>query len=152
MKRKNFTAFSLIEVVIALGIFTFCVTILLGLIPIGLKAVRSVTEESNAIHISSSVFGFWQQAPNGAPLVIPGVFSNASLLVGAAGSATNNYFGDSGSPTNAASASLLMAYTATALPSVPNGFNVELQFQWPARAAANSTARQTRTFQGVFAK
>lgn len=152
MKTRNFTAFSLIEVVIALGIFTFCVTILLGLIPIGLKAARSVTEESNAVHIASSIFGFWQQAPTGVPLVIPGVFSNASMQVGVVGVAPDNYFGDSGSPTDAASASLRMSYAATALPGVPNGFSVELRFQWPARAPSSSPALQSRIFKEVFAK
>jgi uncharacterized protein (TIGR02598 family) len=148
----------MVEVVIALGIFTFCITILLGLIPVGLKSARSVSEEGNAVNIASSIFGLWQviptnfTAPTGRAITITNVFTNIGT-VGAAGSGTN-FFNDAGvqvnGPTNA---SLAMVYRATSLgATVPGGWEVELRFQWPARAAANAPGVQSRTFKEVFVK
>lgn len=153
MKRQSPAAFSLVEVVIAIGLFTFCITILLGLIPVGLKSARSVTEEGNAIHIASSIFGFWQQAPANTPISIPGIFSNTTLRVGAAAAPVTNYFDDVAAPTTAATASLAMAYRAAALSGIPNAYEVQLEFRWPARAPTNATAGvQTRTYKEVFVK
>ena len=135
-----------------MGIFAFCVTVLLGLIPIGLKSARSVTEEGNAVHIASSVFGFWQTAPTNAALVIPGVISNAATI-GAAGSSTNNFFDESGGvAANSAKAALRMDYRAAPLAGVPNTYEVELRFQWPPNAASNAPAVQSRVFKEVFVK
>ncbi len=153
MKRNVPGAFSLVEVVMAIGLFAFCVTILLGLIPVGLKSARSVTEEGNAIHIASSIFGFWQQAPANTPLVIPGIFSNTALRVGDAVGPVTNYFDDAAAPTAAETASLAMGYRAAVLPGIPGGYEVQLDFVWPARAPTNATAGvQTRTYKEVFVK
>jgi uncharacterized protein (TIGR02598 family) len=153
MTKQPTAAFSLVEVVIAIGLFTFCITILLGLIPVGLKSARSVTEEGNAIHIASSIFGFWQQAPTNTPISIPGIFSNATLRVGAAAAPVTNFFDDSAAPTAAGTASMAMGYRAAALPGIPNAYEVQLDFRWPARSPANATAGvQTRTYKEVFVK
>jgi uncharacterized protein (TIGR02598 family) len=158
MKAADSRGFSLVEVVIALGIFTFCITILLGLIPVGLKSARSVSEEGNAVHIASSIFGLWQviptnfTAPTDRAITITNVFTNIGT-VGAAGS-TTNYFNDAGIQVGGATnASLAMNYRATSLgATVPGGWEVELRFQWPARASANTNAIQTRTYKEVFVK
>jgi uncharacterized protein (TIGR02598 family) len=65
MKRKPKSAFSLVEVVIALGIFTFCAVGIVGLLPIALDATRTVSQESNANNIAESINGFWQVAGTG---------------------------------------------------------------------------------------
>ena len=61
MTRQNASnaGFSLIEVVIALGIFSFCIVAIVGLLPVGMNSVRSVSNENNAIHIASSIEGIW---------------------------------------------------------------------------------------------
>ena len=51
--------FSLIEVVIALGIFAFCIVAIIGMLPVGMNSVRSVSNENNAIHIATSIEGIW---------------------------------------------------------------------------------------------
>jgi type II secretory pathway pseudopilin PulG len=154
MNSRDARAFSLVEVVIALGIFTFCITILLGLIPVGLKSARSVSEEGNAVHIASSIFAFWQQAPTNTPLVIPGIISNSALGVGAVTTTpSTNFFDDTAAPASASTASLAMVYRSTNLPGIPNGYEVELGFRWPARAPANAAGGvQTRTYKEVFVK
>ena len=155
MRPRTAAAFSLVEVVVALGIFTFCITVLLGLIPVGLKSARSVSEEANAVHIASSVFGLWQVIPTNfttSALTISNVFTNIGT-VGAAGSSTN-YFDSAGVQVNGLNnASLAMFYRATSLgAAVPGGWDVELRFQWPARSASNAPGVQSRTFREVFVK
>lgn len=155
MRSRAPAAFSLVEVVIALGIFTFCITVLLGLIPVGLKSARSVSEEANAVHIASSVFGLWQVIPTNftsRALTISNVFTNIGT-VGTASSSTN-YFDDSGVQVSGLNtASLAMFYRATSLgAAVPGGWDVELRFQWPARSASNAPGVQSRTFREVFVK
>lgn len=155
MRPRAAAAFSLVEVVVALGIFTFCITVLLGLIPVGLKSARSVSEEANAVHIASSVFGLWQVIPTNfttRALTISNVFTNIGT-VGAAGSSTN-YFDAAGVQVGGLNnASLAMIYRATSLgAAVPGGWDVELRFQWPARSASNAPGVQSRTFREVFVK
>jgi hypothetical protein len=50
-------AFSLVEVVIALGIITVGVTAVLGLFPTALQTGHSAQDETRAAHIAQSVFG-----------------------------------------------------------------------------------------------
>src|SRR5439155_2156908 len=50
-------AFSLVEVVIALGIITVGVTAVLALFPTALQSGHSAQDETRAAHIAQSVFG-----------------------------------------------------------------------------------------------
>lgn len=49
-------AFSLIEVVLAIGIVSFALFAILGLIPLGLQVGRSSIEDTRATHIAEQVF------------------------------------------------------------------------------------------------
>lgn len=51
----RYAAFSLVEVVLALGIMVFAVTVLLGLFPVVLKENRSSLDEGNAMNLLSAV-------------------------------------------------------------------------------------------------
>ena len=66
MNPLSKNAFSLIEVVIALGIFAFCIVGIVGLLPIAANSVKSVSQETNANNIAESIAGFWQVAPIGS--------------------------------------------------------------------------------------
>lgn len=48
---RKVSAFSLVEVTIALGIVSFCLVPLLGLLPVGLKSVKNAHEESAAANV-----------------------------------------------------------------------------------------------------
>lgn len=143
------SAFSLVEVIIALGVFVFSITVLLGMLPVGLKSVRSVQNEGNAVHIASSIFGMWQVAPSNTVLTIPGVFSNLGTVGTASG--VTNYFNEYGSQVATAStASLSMGYKASSS-GTPSTWRVELEFRWPANATGTNSV-QSRTFIQEFAK
>lgn len=47
--------FSLIEVTIAIGIVTFCLIAILGLLPTGLKAVKNANEEAGAANVLNAI-------------------------------------------------------------------------------------------------
>ena len=58
--------FSLVEVVIAIGIAAFCLVTMLGLIPSGLKAVNATTEQTAATAIISEVMTDLRDTPLGS--------------------------------------------------------------------------------------
>ena len=123
--------FSLIEVVIALGIFAFCIVAIVGLLPVGMNSVRSVSNENNAIHIASSIEGIWQVAPLGSsPITIPNIITNLAI----SSSANSTYFFDEfGDPlANSTGAALKMNYKTA---GSGNSTTVNMTFSWPPSAA-----------------
>lgn len=58
---KRQAAFSLIEVVMALGIAAFCLVALLGLMPVGLKTIRDARGDSLRAEILKAMGNFAQQ-------------------------------------------------------------------------------------------
>jgi uncharacterized protein (TIGR02598 family) len=149
-------AFSLVEIVVALGIFSFCIVAILGMLPVGMRAARGVADESNAVNIASSIFGLWEIAPAGTPLFPTNIFVNTgpSINVGQPNNVTV-YFDDEGRIVpSAQSASLNMTYSATQtnIPGNPTAINysVNLVFRWPPTAPDN--VAQVRVFSDMFAK
>ena len=60
---KKVKAFSLIEVVFALGIFASVVVGIYGLLAIALSSVKSVINESICNNFQASIIGLWDVAP-----------------------------------------------------------------------------------------
>ena len=143
MNRHNSTnaGFSLIEVVIALGIFSFCIVAIVGLLPVGMNSVRSVSNENNAFHIASSIEGIWQAAPLGSTITIPNIITN--LPISTSKNATY-YFDEFGEPlASSTGASLKMSYTTVnyTAAGTGNSTTVNMTFSWPP--GAGSTNYQT---------
>jgi uncharacterized protein (TIGR02598 family) len=136
--------FSLVETVVALGLFAFCILGVLALIPIGIGAARSVTEESSATALADAVFGAWAVAPGSArEFSIPYMFTNPAIPVNETTSQTF-YFADENEQVESEDlASLQMLYRSSG--AIGSGFTVDLVFQWPPGPTSNRT--QTRIFQ-----
>ena len=150
MKTPKPNAFSLIEVVIALGIFAFCIVGIVGLLPIAANSVKSVTLESNANNIAESISGFWQVAPLLA--TSSANFTMGNFTIGN-GTQTINYTISGTESTSASDAALRLNYEANSLGAPnPNTFTVNLTFIWPPNASANSTTATRRTFNYIFTK
>ena len=150
MKILKNTAFSLIEVVIALGIFAFCIVGIVGLLPIASNAVKSVSQESNANNIAESIAGFWQVAPLGSSTT-GGNFTMGNFTVG--NGTDTFYYDNNGAQVLAlAESSLKLDYEAQPLSSLPGSFTVNLTFTWPPNASDNSTIATKRTFNYIFTK
>jgi uncharacterized protein (TIGR02598 family) len=130
--------FSLIEVVIALGIFAFCIVAIVGLLPVGMNSVRSVSNENNAIHIASSIEGIWQVAPLGSsPITIPNIITNLAI----SSSANSTYFFDEfGDPlANSTGAALKMNYKTA---GSGNSTTVNMTFSWPPSATESYQSKR----------
>jgi len=150
MKILKNNAFSLIEVVIALGIFAFCIVGIVGLLPIASNAVKSVSQESNANNIAESIAGFWQVAPLGSSTT-GGNFTMGNFTVGN-GTDTFYYDNNGAQVLTLAESSLKLDYEAQPLSSLPGSFTVNLTFTWPPNASDNSTIATKRTFNYIFTK
>jgi len=150
MKADKNLAFSLIEVVIALGLFAFCIVGIVGLLPIAANSVKSVSIESTANNIAESISGFWQVAPLLA--TSSANFTMGNFTVGTTGNQTFYYNNDGSIVPDVTAASLRLIYDANALSGFPNTFTVNLTFTWPPNASSNSTTATTRTFNYIFAK
>src|SRR6266436_9218235 len=55
MKKRSTSAFSLIEVTLALGIAAFCLIAVFGLMPIGVQTNRNATSQTRASNIMAAV-------------------------------------------------------------------------------------------------
>ena len=147
---SNRKAFSLIEVVIALGIFAFCIVGIVGLLPIASNAVKSVSIETTANNIAESISGFWQVAPLLA--TSSANFTMGNFTIGN-GTQTINYTISGTEASSASDAALRLNYAANSLGAAnPNTFTVNLTFTWPPNASANSTTATKRTFNYIFTK
>ena len=148
--KSNLNAFSLIEVVIALGIFAFCIVGIVGLLPIASNAVKSVTQESNANNIAESIAGMWQVASRNSTIT-NSAFPLTNLFIGT--NISTNYFNEFGQQTNSNGASLRMEYEASQLTAPnTNSYTVNMTFSWPANAPTNSPTLNRRTFNYIFTK
>jgi len=62
---KNVHAFSLIEVVISMGILSFCMVLLLGLLPVGIKTNELTSEETKALNLMTAIVSDLKYTPVG---------------------------------------------------------------------------------------
>ena len=146
--KRELKAFSLIEVVIALGIFAFCIVGIVGLLPIAANSVKSITQESNANNIAESIAGMWQVASRNSTIT-NSTFLLTNLFIGT--NFSTNYFNEFGQQTNSNSASLRMEYEARTNTTYTNAYDVNLTFYWPAHSTNTNTTTK-RTFNYIFTK
>jgi uncharacterized protein (TIGR02598 family) len=139
MMARNNTAnagFSLIEVVIAIGIFAFCIVAIIGMLPVGMNSVRSVSNENNAIHIATSIEGIWEVAPTNSTITITNFITNLLVTNASTGNySTNYFFNEFGEQVDTVGASVKMNYTVRTNPApMTNAYSVNMTFSWPPNA------------------
>jgi len=142
VNNRSASGFSLVETVIALGIFAFCIVVILGLLGVGLTTARGVTQENTANILAESIYGAWQaQRDKSKPLTLPNIATNLDSIQAAANS--EMLFDGDGRETSAQQeAALEMAYASK--PAGISGATLSLTFRWPVGAAA--TNQRTRSF------
>lgn len=64
MKRQRTSAFSLVEVTLALGIAGFCLIAVLGLMPIGIQTNRNSKSQTRATNLMAAVMADLRATPN----------------------------------------------------------------------------------------
>ena len=101
-------AFSLVEVVIALGVTSFAVLALIGTLPTGIKSVQDSSNESARANILQQIRAELQEVNFGS-----GGGNILSLT------SQTNYYDNNGDLTNGVTQPYYIAYFATATTSVP---------------------------------
>lgn len=139
--REGAAAFSLIEVVLALGIFSFCIVAVLGLFSVGLKTSKASDDEMRAADLTSSLVGRMRSVPrldltpNGFPF---GALTNAGGTLFNKATGSPLYLnGDGTVAASAASAQASRGYAAAAFGSydaASRTASVSLTLWWPAMA------------------
>src|SRR5439155_25747252 len=64
MKKQFTSAFSLVELTLALGVAGFCLVAVLGLMPVGVRTNRNATSETAATNIMAAVLSDLRATPN----------------------------------------------------------------------------------------
>jgi len=147
-------AFSLVETVVALGLFAFCILGVLALIPVGMGSARSVAEESAAASLADAFFGAWLVAPtnaNATEFEIPFMFTNPAVPINRAANGIMFFRGDGEQVASATDdATLQLDYNITDLTAQAGGFALDLVFQWPP--GQSNAATQIRRFHQFIAR
>jgi len=132
-------AFSLVEVIVALGIIAFALSILLALMPVGLRSATDTVQETTAATLAERVFAEFRAKPQ---LRQPGT----------------RYFDSSGREVDRQTAAMQLtvsrSVTAPASAAAPI---FTLRFEWPVALAGgsgggrtNNINYQSRTFVAQF--
>jgi uncharacterized protein (TIGR02598 family) len=144
MKTKGLSqskAFSLIEVVLALAIMSFCLIVLLGLLPLSLATIKNASEETSGINVASMVVSDLKSTPstNSASSTYGLTLPTATAM---ASQAQVIYLDQAGGKlANATSAGARYKVTVTlSPPSAQNTIAGLAQLSWPAQAVNNSPA------------
>jgi uncharacterized protein (TIGR02598 family) len=153
-RRARTRSFSLIEVVIALGVITVGIVGILAVFPTALQTGHSAQDETRAAHIAQSVFGsLVAQAPSqfsniqiplaGGATLSPGI----DLTASSSPTTPTLYADNDGSliPTAATAAYAIFIYTNNSVPGFTDlntANQVTVRVAWPSNAsAANQTFR-----------
>jgi uncharacterized protein (TIGR02598 family) len=109
--RKSRKAFTLIEVTLALGVASFCLITVFGLIPIGLTTNQNASEQTAAAGIASAISADLHSNP-----VVTGSTSRFQMMIPPAGSGTTEtlYFSQDGAATEPAGATTAVNASAVA--------------------------------------
>lgn len=145
-------AFSLVEIVIAMGLVSFALLAILGTITTALNSTRSVVSSSQAESIASELIATIRKAPdsgkrNNFPIEDLTVITNASKS-----SPPELYIDAAGNTANKANAAFAMKYVITRELCRPTNssqlFYVSLTLLWPPEANLTN-ASSFKTITGV---
>jgi len=127
--RRSREGFTLIEIVIALGIAGFCLVSMLGLIPTGMKSVKTSLQETTATEALAAIatdLRDTQPGSNTTPVYaipIPSAISTTT--------STNFYLTEAGALTTSNDFSAQFSVTATLSNSTTFLTTAHIQIYWP---------------------
>jgi len=152
-RSQKTAAFSLVEVTLALGVSTFCLIAIFGLLPVGMKSDQTAIEQTAANGILSAVTADLRATPPTSPVGQAATSQQFSVSippnpVTTAPAATTLYFSSNGKcMTSAADSRYRLTITFP-----PNGSYlktatfVKLQVSWPAALTPENAAGCAQTF------
>lgn len=145
---KNRTAFSLVEVTLAMGVAAFCLLAVFSLLPVGINTNKASIEQTAATNFLTAVASDLQATANPIPrgtqtsarfgIAIPA----AGGTVTAAGTPLEKYIAASGDVTATASGAryLLSVWLTPPGSNSRQATSVRLRLTWPAGATAANAA------------
>jgi uncharacterized protein (TIGR02598 family) len=146
-------AFSLVEVVIALGIVSFAVLAIVGMLPVAMKSAQESMRETDATLIAQRIFSELRTGSGVNRTITKDTNGGTNTLLLTAHNSTNNFFcfkEDGTVRTNATTAPANADYDFYAQVSVFTNTGVanlsRVQIDIAAPAAAPPTARTTNSF------
>lgn len=150
--RRSDPGFSLVEVVIALGIVSFAVLAIVGMMPMALKSAQESMRETDATLIAQRIFSELKTGSGGNRTVTKDT-NNSSQMISLSADSTNNFLAFNGNgtvQTNATAAPANADYDYFAQISVFTNTGVSnlsrVQIDITAPAAAPPTGRTTNSF------
>lgn len=158
ISRRLGTAFSLVEVVIALGIVSFAVLAIVGMLPMALKSAQESMRETDATLIAQRIFAELKTGSGANRTVIKDTNTNSQTISLSANSTNNLAFTQDGMPqafflsTNSPQDALYDFYAQISVltnTGVANLSRVQVDIAAPAAApAANRTTNSFTTLIG----
>src|SRR5437588_2740362 len=153
MNKRN-TAFSLVEVVIALGVVSFAIVAILGLIPTGLQTSHSSQDETRAAQMAQGILaGMASQAQMSLTAVKLPVSSGSGPSVDLTNSSTTQlYANNDGQVSQVATGATYNVAVITDSNVSPDGFDptfankVTVQVRWPADPNPGATPSANQTY------
>ena len=151
--RRSDPGFSLVEVVIALGIVSFAVLAIVGMMPMALKSAQESMRETDATLIAQRIFSELKTGSGGNRSVTTDTNSSTQTLLLTAHNSTNNFLGFkengevNGFTTSGAQNANLDFYAQISVFTNTGVSNLSrVQIDIAAPAAAPPTARTTNSF------
>ena len=131
------SAFSLVEVTLALGIAAFCLIAILGLLPVGMNSNHTATEQTASIGILSAIAADLRATPPTSPPGGAAASAQYSLAIPASpngSSAQTLFFAEDGRSSPALSPNSRYRVTVTFAPnsSARSATLATLKATWPA--------------------
>jgi uncharacterized protein (TIGR02598 family) len=140
MKQQDTSAFSLVEVTLALGVAAFSLITILGLMAVGLKTNSNSTSRTAGTSIMAVVVADIRAAARATPSATPSALYN--IMVPARGTSNSSpqtlYFNDAGGFTitlgTTSRYQLNVTFPANPDPSAFSSTYADLRVTWPAAA------------------
>jgi uncharacterized protein (TIGR02598 family) len=151
-------AFSLVEVVLAIGVTSFCLIALIGILSVGLRSNQNTIDQAGASAVLSAAVSDLYATPATTP---PGAATTSLQLsiaipanpVTSATPVTTLYFSSSGLSTNATAAQSAYRLTVTPITNAASSTSpvktatfLDVKVTWPAAATLANAAGAVETF------
>lgn len=141
MRSDQSPGFSLVEVVLALGIASFALIALIGMLPIGMASNRDADRETQAVAVLSTLITDLKNSPTNQATSILGLDPHPLASTGA----TVLYFGENEKLTTDPNEALCKLQIRRN-PSTNTGISFTAQASWPAQAPAGREAGLVETY------
>jgi uncharacterized protein (TIGR02598 family) len=135
-RRRELDSFSLIEVVIALGVATFAILVIVALLPAGIRSTKDSLDETHAVNILSQIISDRRSTPyaNSSSIYsIPALTGTTQI---------SNYFGildDDQYSSTLSAATYRVDYIITPPASGQLGpYQLYLKVSWPAASTTTN--------------